>query len=204
MSQQGLHGDERPSGSGATGKRKRERSDSAAKVSSNRDGEDERRRGKSKSKVRRAKKTTQKLVAKRSGKESASNNDEPIGGEAVEGTPSVKKPKQPQHVKTKDYGDEIKEYLSAWANQSNGAPWKFSKKFQTVAIDQSLDKDKLDSDSFKTLLLPYLQSVTGSARDRLVALVEKALADLDGSDSKDALKSSSQKRAIKIKKTLGF
>jgi hypothetical protein len=91
---------------------------------------------------------------------------------------------------TRNYIEDLEEYLSLWEEKENGSGWKFNKKIQTWAIENILDIDAIQKDVLKTLLM-YLSGIQGSVRERLVTRCEsiiEASTDTDDKVMKRALK----------------
>ena len=64
----------------------------------------------------------------------------------------------------RDFVSDLHEYVEKWKNKTG---WKFNKVLQTYALDNCLDFLRIDEPLF-TALLPYIESVVGVARQRLL------------------------------------
>lgn len=99
----------------------------------------------------------------------------------------------------RDFGNDLNIYLETWRLRES-QPWKFNKNLQIWAIANCLDKTKIDSVLFKKLC-PYLSTVLGSARERLLenikSIIEKETVSEDSSEKSPA---TVIKRCIKIQK----
>lgn len=101
---------------------------------------------------------------------------------------------------------QLLSYLNTF-NSDRGA-WKYSKKLQVFGLTYAFDAKIIDKPTFRALL-PYLASVQGGARDRLVASVEAIIAGDDEEEGGEAPDSSALakreavlKRAVLIKRQL--
>lgn len=101
---------------------------------------------------------------------------------------------------------QLLSYLNTF-NSDRGA-WKYSKKLQVFGLTHAFDAKIIDKPTFRALL-PYLASVQGGARDRLVASVEAIIAGDDeeeGGEAPDSLALAKReavlKRAVLIKRQL--
>lgn len=123
--------------------------------------------------------------------------------------------KKKQNLKRRDFLTDLIVYLEQWKlakypeeGQEPYLNWKFNKNLQTWAILNCLDKEKIPSDTFK-LLLPYLMSLQGNSRDRLVEDMQATINKTndeevnenetkDNNDAKGQPSNSMIKRASKI------
>jgi len=102
----------------------------------------------------------------------------------------------PVKTSNRDYNSQLVEYLDGWKNKDNGIgslPWKFNKKLQTWAL---LNIHSLDDYTFLKLM-PYILSIEGNSKDRLLETVIETIKD--ETLNKDELKVT---RAKQIKKLL--
>jgi hypothetical protein len=83
-------------------------------------------------------------------------------------------------------------YLEHWA--TDHSTWKFNKVLQNYGLEHCWDKEKIDKSLFRKLL-PYLGSIQGGARDRLL---QRAQEVIDGDNQDEG----TLKRAIKVRSTL--
>ncbi len=99
------------------------------------------------------------------------------------------------HPKTsnRDYNSQLIEYLDGWTNRDSGNNWKFNKKLQTWAL---LNIYSLDDYTFLKLM-PYILSIEGNSKDRLLETVIETIKD--ETLNKDDMKVT---RAKQIKKLL--
>ena len=74
----------------------------------------------------------------------------------------------------RDYSADLMTYLTTWA--TDRGQWKYNKKLQSFALENFENPKEIDKKVFR-LLLPYIKSIVGSARDRLVLKVESIIAD---------------------------
>jgi hypothetical protein len=87
--------------------------------------------------------------------------------------------------------------VQCWANDR--ASWKFNKVLQNYMLEAVLSANKMDKNLFR-VILPYLASIQGGARDRLQSSVQKIIdgdndtgADEAGGEDGDA---EGQKEAV--------
>ena len=112
--------------------------------------------------------------------------------------PAAKKAESSTRSKVKVEGKEsqrsvgLDSYLEHWATDRES--WKFNKVLQTFALEHVWDKEKIDKSLFRKLL-PYLGSIQGGARDRLL---QRAQEVIDGDNQEEGI----LKRAIKVRSTL--
>lgn len=79
------------------------------------------------------------------------------------------------YSRQRNFKEDVREYIDAWANREvDPSGWKFNKVLQTWMLAHVLDEAVIDKDLFKDLC-PYIASVTGGARDRLVASLNEAI-----------------------------
>lgn len=115
----------------------------------------------------------------------------------------------PIEKKARDFGVDLEVYLNDWSafQQDSSHPWKFNKVLQEWAISNCIEKPKVSAALFK-LLLPYLATVQGGARqrmeERMRKLVENDGAE-DGQDENEDEKDRSRRaeRAVKVLRALG-
>jgi hypothetical protein len=107
---------------------------------------------------------------------------------------------------TRDFKQDLSEYLDGWSKRDYQG-WKFNKILQTWALTNCFDKSKIDSTLFKRLC-PYLLTVVGTARDRLVEDAQAVTTSETAKENEDEENNSNSdaksiKRAIKVLKLLG-
>jgi len=97
--------------------------------------------------------------------------------------------------KTRDFSLDLGEYLRTW--RINKAEWKFNKVLQAWALESCFKKDLVDKNLFHDLL-PYIGTVMGYARTRLMERASELIAsEVEESESMEI------KRARKILDKLG-
>lgn len=85
---------------------------------------------------------------------------------------------------SRDFQTDLSNYVTLWA--TNKVEWKFNKILQNYALEHCLDKDKIGKLVFRPLL-PYIGSIQGGARDRLLARMETLIESIeDGGTGLDA------------------
>ena len=106
----------------------------------------------------------------------------------------TQKAAMPQKTSNRDYNSQLVEYLDGWMNKdANNSAWKFNKKLQTWAL---LNIYSLDDYTFLKLM-PYILSIEGNSKDRLLETVIETIKD--ETLNKDEIKVT---RAKQIKKLL--
>ncbi len=80
----------------------------------------------------------------------------------------------PVPARSRDHQTDLKNYLEQWRSRDVGSNWKFNKVLQTWAIANALNKNEIDKELFRELC-PYLQSVSGGAKERFMAVLENIL-----------------------------
>ena len=81
--------------------------------------------------------------------------------------------------------ENISSYVAAWASRDKSSTkWKFNKAKNLWLVKNARNRILVSKPMFK-ICLPYIASVEGGARERLVAQLEE---DLNGSDDKKPLK----------------
>ena len=101
----------------------------------------------------------------------------------------------------------LMEYIKQWSEDRPN--WKYNKRMNLVALTTAFDASRCDKTTFRALL-PYLVSVQGGARERLVQQVETIIADEDedkhGGEAPDSValakKETVLKRAVMVKRQL--
>ena len=116
----------------------------------------------------KGKKTHKKKAAKKSAAAAAKAD----GGDESAGAVAVA-------ARHRDFSGDLETYVTTWANDK--ASWKFNKVLQNFILDHIFSADRIGKDLFR-LLLPYIASIQGGARDRLLARVDKIV---DGDDDDD-------------------
>lgn len=103
-------------------------------------------------------------------------------------TKPVKAP-VPQKEKHRGFSGDLSEYLALWRNDK--ANWKFNKVLQAWALESCFTKDLIDKNLFHDLL-PYIGTVIGGARERLIerarALIDSEVAESENTTIKRARK----------------
>ena len=106
----------------------------------------------------------------------------------------------------RDFATDLKNYLSQWVHKDTYGGWRFNKNLQVWALEHVFDDTKIDGELFKALL-PYLASIQGAAKDRLLEradkVIEEAADDDDGTGGTDMVSDASLKRALKIRTKVG-
>lgn len=82
----------------------------------------------------------------------------------------------PPIAASRNFSTDLLMYLSTWASRSI-IPWKFNKVLQNWALEHYSDSSKIDGAIFE-LLIPYLESVQGVARDRLIQTAQATIENL--------------------------
>ncbi len=125
----------------------------------------------------------------------------------------VKPIKEKVEQKHRDFNGDLVSYLEQWAGKDEAdSNWKFSKVLQTWALENCFHKTKIENDTFK-ILLPYLCTVQGQARDRLLAsasvVIENYCDDTKVEENEtqtenveSAIDKNQLKRALKVKGAL--
>jgi hypothetical protein len=73
----------------------------------------------------------------------------------------------------RDFSADLLSYLQLWEAHSQGdtsSGWKFNKVLQNWALENFSDKKKVSASLFDSLL-PYLDSIVGGARDRVIEVI---------------------------------
>jgi hypothetical protein len=97
--------------------------------------------------------------------------------------------------KSRDFSLDLGEYLSTW--RTNKTEWKFNKVLQAWALESCFTKDLVDKNLFHDLL-PYIGTVMGFARTRLMERADELIAsEVEESENMEI------KRARKILDKLG-
>lgn len=116
---------------------------------------------------------------------------------------------KPVEKKTRDFSGDLEAYLNDWAafQQDSGHPWKFNKILQEWAIQNCVEKPKVAASLFK-LLLPYLATVQGGARQRMEERMRNLIENNgveDGVSAEEEEKDRSRRveRAVKVLRALG-
>jgi len=92
--------------------------------------------------------------------------------------------------KTRDFSLDLAEYLNTW--RINKTEWKFNKVLQAWALESCFSKDLVDKNLFHDLL-PYIGTVMGFARNRLIERANELIAsEVEESESMEV------KRARKV------
>ena len=80
--------------------------------------------------------------------------------------------KKSTEAEPRNFSIDLSNYLRCW---EMGVGWKFNKVLQSWAIDSCLREEKIDSELFN-LLIPYVESVQGSQRERLFEKCQSTVA----------------------------
>lgn len=97
--------------------------------------------------------------------------------------------------KNRDFSSDLSEYLRTW--RTNKTEWKFNKVLQVWALESCFTKDLIDKNLFHDLL-PYIGTVMGFARTRLIERANEFIAsEVNESESTEI------KRALKILDKVG-
>ena len=109
-----------------------------------------------------------------------------------------------ESLKTRNFEGDLETYLQNWEIRNEpGATWKFNKNIQAWAMSNALNKEKIGSKLFKRLL-PYLATVQGGAKTRLLESTQSVLvessSDILADKCDDSEKALIVKRALKIQK----
>ena len=117
--------------------------------------------------------------------------------------------------KSRDFSTDLDEYLTRWEEREKISGWKFSKVLQSWAIAHLFDKKQVSKELFKKLL-PYIDSIQGAAKTRLVQVARDLISkteepskleninENDVQQVKDiAPKSNVSRRATRVLKVLG-
>jgi len=152
----------------------------------------------------------------RKGPATKTGSKKPLAKPATDPAPTVSKAQkrnkkkkqggQQQKVETgiaaRDFSTDLEAYCTQWAQARES--WRFNKVLQTWALEHCMDRARISKALFKTLL-PYLASIQGGAKERLLAKVDKIIEDGFTPDEKDDEEGATNflKRAVKIKTALG-
>ena len=85
--------------------------------------------------------------------------------------------------KKRDFSNDLHEYLEEWTEREGGT-WKFNKNLQTYALDNCLDIKRIDSPLFNKLV-PYINSVVGISRNRLLDHCQGKVEEYEGKDDEE-------------------
>ena len=124
-----------------------------------------------------------------------------------------KKKKQQQEEASgnagRDFSADLEAYCTQWSQARES--WRFNKVLQTWALEHCMDRARISKALFKSLL-PYLATIQGGAKERLLAKVDKIIEDGftpdEEEDEEGATLHSAEvlenvlKRAVKIKSAL--
>lgn len=113
--------------------------------------------------------------------------------------------------KHRDFATDLNEYLEQWEedknSNSNEKKWKFNKVLQEWALQHCLQKQLVSSELFKRLT-PYIATVQGKAKERLVTVLEEVMnredetvpetAEGDDGETLAILRSIEKKRAKRL------
>jgi hypothetical protein len=105
--------------------------------------------------------------------------------------PKAKPKKAPVEPKAKvrGFSADLAAYLTLWRTDKKS--WKFNKVLQAWALESCFSKDLIDKNLFHDLL-PYIGTVMGSARERVIeraqALIDSEVAESENAGVKRARK----------------
>jgi hypothetical protein len=137
---------------------------------------------------------------KKKSKVKKTGNDAKITGTTM--GPDVEEEEEEKN--SRDFSNDLDIYLSKWETRHEaGANWKFNKILQAWATSNALNKTKVGSKLFKKLL-PYIATIQGGARDRLIESTKTVILDSSSeilaNECDDSDKALAVKRALKIQK----
>lgn len=141
---------------------------------------------KQKRKQQKKKKNQQKQQEKQ---KNAAKEDEKNKSSSNVSSSSSSKKEQDEDVNERhrrDFVSDLSDYLQAWdenrrivasnssSSDQENKKWKFNKVLQEWALQHCLDKQRISSDLFKHLT-PYLLTIQGKAKDRLIERLEEII-----------------------------
>ena len=95
------------------------------------------------------------------------NDTNSANAECATSLPQQKKPKITLSNHGRDYSGDLKDYLLNWNNRNKvNSSWKFSKVIQSWALQNSFDAELIPVETFE-MLIPYIATTQGAARDRI-------------------------------------
>jgi hypothetical protein len=103
--------------------------------------------------------------------------------------------------KTRDFSADLQSYLTQWKNDKES--WKFNKVLQTWALIECLDGERISKNLFHDLI-PYLCSIQGGARDRLLERCETIVSAHDEQTEATTEVKRSRKIIVKLRKAMGL
>ena len=104
-------------------------------------------------------------------------------GDINEGqTQSTKKKQTNMSNNGRDYSGDLREYLNDWKRRDK-TQWKFSKVIQSWALLNCFSNDKVSDELFE-MLLPYISTVQGGARTRIIEVVTNIISTEDDLNQK--------------------
>lgn len=119
----------------------------------------------------------------------------------------VKRVKKPKKQKlncsakpSRDFTSDLTQYICDWNNKISGS-WKFSKVLQTWALLNCFDSKKIPKSLFRALL-PYLQTVQGSARERLIEIAQAKLVQPEEANSAECNNETPKKLSVRATKII--
>lgn len=100
--------------------------------------------------------------------------------------PKVAAKAPPAEKKTRDFSSDLEAYLQDWnlSQQDADHHWKFNKILQEWGITHCVDKEFVSATCFK-LLVPYLVTVQGAARQRMEERLRTVLQEANSSTNLD-------------------
>lgn len=104
--------------------------------------------------------------------------------------------------KSRDFSGDLGTYVLAWKGDRAVTGWKFNKILQNWALAECLNGDAISKDLFH-VLLPYLVSVQGGARDRLLERCDKLTAAHDEQTDATTEVKRARKVVAKLRKAEG-
>lgn len=92
----------------------------------------------------------------------------------LDGETSTSEAKPASDEAKRDFAGDMSAYVKVWRNDREA--WKFSKVLQNWLLDNAFKSEKIDKQLFHDCL-PYIGSIMGGARTRLLERCDKYLSD---------------------------